>query len=79
MHTQLHKWLGRDLDGAAENGAQTLTSLFAYQKERHPCVPPPQHLSALCACCLLYARRVYEVYTDYVLKNPFYEVEQVGP
>ena len=23
------------------------------------------------------ARRIYEMYTDYVLKNPFYEVEQV--
>jgi len=25
-----------------------------------------------------FCRRIYEVYSDYVLKNPFYEVEQVG-
>ena len=26
----------------------------------------------------LLLHRIYEVYSDYVLKNPFYEVEQVG-
>jgi trafficking protein particle complex subunit 4 len=25
----------------------------------------------------LFACRIYELYSDYVLKNPFYEVEQV--
>jgi hypothetical protein len=27
--------------------------------------------------CTQYTRRIYELYSDYVLKNPFYEVEQV--
>lgn len=25
-----------------------------------------------------YPHRIYELYSDYVMKNPFYEVEQVG-
>lgn len=37
-----------------------------------------------CAGCdggavVLVRLRIYEVYADYVLKNPFYEVEQVRP
>ena len=46
------------------------------QKYRHASLMMfAAHLPVCMEATLLYVRRIYDLYTDFVLKNPFYEVE----